>query len=496
MKKTIFVTGGAGYLGSTVCQKLLDKGYAVKCYDNLFYGSKGVESLIGDKNFKLIKANTVYIDNHEDELRDCYAVIHLAELANDPSCDLEPEMTEVFNFHMPVKLAHLAKKNNVKRFIFGSSCSVYGQGYNEHLTEYAPLNPLTRYAESKVKVESELLKLADSDFCMSILRQATLFGYSKRMRFDLSLNIMTKHAFADKKVIVLGGGEQWRPFLHVVDSANAFLAALEAEEKAVHGEIFNVGSDDLNYTIKDLADEVKNCLPETEVEIADVGVDRRSYRVNFNKINKVLGYSTKKTLKDGVTEILHGFQRGEFSEGNDDIYYNIKSLQKMVSTPVIEGGEHLCYHYIPFSLPDLGKEEEEEVLDTMRSGWLTTGPKAKKLEGMIADYVGARHCVAVNSCTAALHLSLVALGIKEGDEVITSPITWPATANVIVHCGATPVFVDVERDSLNIDPDKIEEKITDRTKAIIPVHMAGQPCDMDKINKIAKKHNLAVIEDA
>ena len=405
-------------------------------------------------------------------------------------------MTDVFNFQMPVRLANIAKENNVERFIFGSSCSVYGQGYNEHLTEYAPLNPLTRYAESKVKVESELLKLTDSDFCISILRQATLFGYSKRMRFDLSLNIMTKHAFNDKKIIVLGGGEQWRPFLHVSDSANAILKVLESDKELIKGEIFNVGSDDLNYRIVDLADEVRKNVPETEVEIADVGVDRRSYRVNFGKINKVLGYSTKKNLKDGVTEIVHGFQKGDFETGDSDVYYNIKSLQKMVSTPVIEGGEHLCYHYIPFGLPSLGKEEENEVLDTMRSGWLTTGPKTKKLEDMLADYVGAKHCIAVNSCTAALHLSLVGFGIKEGDEVITSPITWPSTANVIVHSGATPVFVDVEKDSMNIDPDGIEKKITDKTKAIIPVHMAGEPCDLDKIRKIAKKHKLLVIEDA
>ena len=496
MKKTILVTGGAGYLGSIVCQKLLNKGYAVRCYDNLFYGDKGIEGLIDNKDFKLIKANTAYITNYEDEFKGCHAVIHLAELANDPSCDLEPEMTEIFNFHMPLKLANIAKANNVKKFIFGSSCSVYGQGYNEHLTEYAPLNPLTRYAESKVKVESELLKLADSDFCMTILRQATLFGYSKRMRFDLSVNIMTKHAFTDKKIIVLGGGKQWRPFLHVSDSADAFIKVLESDDNKVGGEIFNVESNDLNYEIVDLAREVKKHIPEIEIEIADVGEDRRSYRVNFKKINDVLGYNTKKTVKDGVMEILHSFQRGEFENGDDDVYYNIKSLKKMVSTPVIDGGEHLCYHYVPFSLPELGEEEEKEVIDTMRSGWLTTGPKTKKLEEMIADYVGAKHCIAVNSCTAALHLSLVGLGIGEGDEVTTSPITWPSTANVIVHAGATPVFVDIEKDTLNIDPSKIEEKITSKTKAIIPVHMAGQPCDMDKISKIAKKHKLIVIEDA
>ena len=385
MSKTICVTGGAGYLGSMICQRLVDKGYMVKCYDNLYYGNKGIEGLMENSHFTLVKANTVYIDQYQDELKGCEAVIHLAELANDPSCDLEPEITDTFNFHAPVKLAQLAKKNGVKRFLFASSCSVYGKGYSDFLSEYSPLNPLTRYAESKARVEGELLKLADSDFCLSILRQATLFGYSKRMRFDLSVNIMTKHAFNDKRIIVLGGGRQWRPFLHVADAADAFVHVLEAEGELVHGEIFNVGSNELNYEILGLAQEVKRCVPEIQIEIADVGVDNRSYRVNFNKLQQVLGYKTKKTIKDGVTEILHGFQRGEFATGDDDSYYNIKLLQKMVSTPVVEGGEQLCYHFIPFSLPDLGKEEEDEVLDTMRSGWLTTGPKTKKLEQMIAD---------------------------------------------------------------------------------------------------------------
>ncbi|MDP3789163.1 MAG: DegT/DnrJ/EryC1/StrS aminotransferase family protein, partial [Candidatus Omnitrophota bacterium] len=164
--------------------------------------------------------------------------------------------------------------------------------------------------------------------------------------------------------------------------------------------------------------------------------------------------------------------------------------------PAIEGGDPVRSSFLPFSLPSLGPDEEKEVIDTLRSGWLTTGPKTHRLENMFREYFGCKHAVCVNSCTAALHLSLVALGIKEADEVITSPITWPATANVILHVGARPVFADVEADTLNIEPERIEEKITKKTKAIIPVHMAGQPCDMEKIYKIARKHKLYIIEDA
>ncbi|WP_067052225.1 UDP-4-amino-4,6-dideoxy-N-acetyl-beta-L-altrosamine transaminase [Methanofollis ethanolicus] len=151
---------------------------------------------------------------------------------------------------------------------------------------------------------------------------------------------------------------------------------------------------------------------------------------------------------------------------------------------------------IPYCLPEIGEEEIAEVVDTLRSGWLTMGPKTIAFEEQIAAYTGAKYAVAVNSCTAALHLSLLAYGIGRGDEVITSPYTFASTGNVIVHSGARPVFADIQRDTFNIDPEKINEAITPKTKAIIPVHFAGQPCDMKEIQEIADDHNLVVIEDA
>jgi len=152
--------------------------------------------------------------------------------------------------------------------------------------------------------------------------------------------------------------------------------------------------------------------------------------------------------------------------------------------------------FLPFALPSIGNEEIEEVIDTLKSGWITTGLKTKKFEDKFKAYIGCEHAIAVSSCTAALHLALVAAGIGQGDEVITTPFTFAATGEVIIYVGATPVFVDIKKDTYNIDPDKIEDAITSKTKAIIPVHFAGQPCDMDKILKIAHDHNLIVIEDA
>ena len=162
----------------------------------------------------------------------------------------------------------------------------------------------------------------------------------------------------------------------------------------------------------------------------------------------------------------------------------------------LEGGRPLRAEFLPYHQPSLGAEEEAEVLDTLRSGWLTTGPKAKAFERALAEYVGARHAVAMNSCTAALHVALEAKGVGPGDEVITTPITFASTANVIVHRGARPVFVDVQPATATIDPAKIEAALTPRTKAIIPVHLAGYVCDMGTIDAIAQQHRVTVVEDA
>ncbi|KAA0258996.1 DegT/DnrJ/EryC1/StrS family aminotransferase [Deferribacter autotrophicus] len=168
----------------------------------------------------------------------------------------------------------------------------------------------------------------------------------------------------------------------------------------------------------------------------------------------------------------------------------------MKSKPAIEGGKPVRDSFLVFGQPDISDDELNEVIDTIRSKWIGTGPKTHKFQEEFRKYIGAKYAHATNSCTAALHLSLIAAGIKPGDEVITTPMTFCATANAIIHAGATPIFVDIDKTTLNIDVNKIEEKITKKTKAILPVHFAGRPCNMDKIQEIAKKYNLVVIEDA
>lgn len=168
----------------------------------------------------------------------------------------------------------------------------------------------------------------------------------------------------------------------------------------------------------------------------------------------------------------------------------------MIEKPAIAGGKKARKSPLSSFPYSFGEEEVNEVVDTLKSGWITTGPKTHKFERMVRDYIGCKYTVALNSCTAGLHLSLLASGIGRGDEVITTPFTFAATSNVILHVGAKPVFVDIQKDTFNIDPDLIEKAITKKTKAIIPVHYGGHPCDMDEILEIAKNHNLFVIEDA
>lgn len=494
--KRILVTGGAGYLGSILCRKLLDKGHAVRCFDRLYFGMEPVKPLLKDKKFQLVQGDIINLEKMPSLLDDVDAVIHLAGIANDPTAELDPHLTHLVNYKSSVRLADMAKRRGVGRFIFASSCSVYGKALADVVDEDSPINPVSVYAESKALAEMEILKLKDKGFHPVSLRQATLYGLSPRMRFDLAINLMVLHSLTKGKIFIWGGGDQWRPFLHVDDAAEAMMHCLSAPIKKISGKIYNLGSTRDNYKIINLAMAVKDAVKGTTLDVIPENSDKRSYCVNCDRVHKELRWKPRRGIREGIEELSRFFEGKTASQLEKDLYYNIRTVQKFIQTPAVENGDPVRPDFLPFNLPLLGKEEEDEVIDTLRSGWLTTGPKTKKLEGMFQDYLGCRNAICVNSCTAALHLSLVALDIKKGDEVITSPITWPATANVIVHTGATPVFADVDPETFNINPEEIERKITSRTKAVIPVHMAGQPCDMAAIRRIAKKHKLFVIEDA
>ena len=494
--KRILVAGGAGYLGSVLVPILLDDGYAVRVLDRLYFGKGPLAGFADVPEFELVEGDIRDLDNYPGLLDGIDGIVHLASLSNDPSCDLDPELSRAIIHEGSAALALRAKKAGIERFVFASSCSVYGHGAVELLTESSEKNPVSTYASLKLEAEDALLGMADNTFVPVILRQATLFGASPRMRFDLAINRMVATAITREKIEVFSGGTHWRPFLHLKDASRVMIMCLEAPAEQVSGQVFNVGSDKLNFKVVDLAHEVASRFPDIAVEMLPGDEDPRTYRVSFTKLKAVLGYEPATTLDTGIKEVATILGDGTVPDPWNEIHHNVQQMKSLLAAPAVAGGESAAPRFIPFSRPSLGAEEEREVIDTLRSGWITTGPRVERFEREFAANVGADHAVAVSSCTAGLHLSLVALGVGPGDEVITSPLTWPSTANVILHQGAEPVFVDVDPQTLCIDPEKIEAAITSKTKAIIPVHMAGNVCDMDAITAIARGRDIHIVEDA
>jgi dTDP-4-amino-4,6-dideoxygalactose transaminase/nucleoside-diphosphate-sugar epimerase len=498
LTKRVLVTGGAGYLGSVLVPMLLDEGCEVQVFDRLLFGRQPLAAVLDHPRFRLIEGDITRLGDANELLDGVDTVFHLAGLSNDPTCDLKPELTHRVNYEATTELARRASRAGVRRFLFASSCSVYGANSNVVADERSELHPISLYAEKKAEAEDALFALPAPGMSITALRMATLYGLSPRMRFDLAVNLMVMNAVTQGSIYVLGGGRQWRPFIHVADAAQAFLTASNASPDLIDHQIFNVGHEDQNYQIHELANLVRDALPTLDVSVIEVpdDADPRSYNVAFRKIAEQLGFTPRYGMNDSVVEIARAIQSGRLGDCSETRFYTVKHLKSLADRPAMAGGDPVRGEFLPFALPLLGREEEEEVLDTLRSGWLTTGPKTMRFESDLANYVGAKHAIAVNSCTAALHVSLAALGVGRGDEVITTGITFPATANVIFHQGARPVLVDVDPTTLNIDPRAIEAAITPHTKAIIPVHMAGQPADMSAIWSIAERHGLAVIEDA
>lgn len=491
----VLVTGGAGYLGCRLVPLLLEEGWAVRAVDRGCYGFDGLDPFRGSEAFELIQGDVRRLQELGDVLQGVDAVVHLAGLANDPSCDLDPDMAWDVNVESTLELARAAVQAGVGRFILASSCSIYGQGVFEWLDEASPANPVSTFARTKLAAENGLLAMASASFTPVVMRAATLFGVSPRMRFDLAVNQMVATAIRHGRIEIRGGGQQWRPFLHVDDAARGYVALLGAPAEAVGGERFNLGSNALNIRINDLAEAVASMLPGTAIDRATDDDDRRTYRVNFDKVSSRLNFACRISLATGVQHLLDyvgALEANPFSEP----YFNAQRVKHLLATPVSQGGDPVAARFVPLSRPSLGIEEEQAVLETLRSGWLTSGHHIAAFEAAFSRTISARHTVAVTSCTAAIHLALVHLGLKPGDEVITPPLTWASTGNTLLNMGARVVFADVDPETLNLDPASAEAAITERTRAIIPVHLAGHPCDLDGLRAVARRHGLPLIEDA
>ncbi len=308
--RRILVIGGAGYIGSVLVRNLLRKGYYVKVIDNLLYGDKGISELYGRKNFEFLKGDITNISDIVEALKDVDSVIHLAAIVGDPASKIKPRETLEINYFSTKILGEIAKHLGISKFIFASSCSVYGFA-KEECTEESKTNPLSLYAETKLLSEKALLELKGNGFCPVILRFATAFGYSPRMRFDLVVNLLIAKAIKEKKITIFGEGKQFRSFIHVKDISGAIIKVLEAPLGKVYGEIFNVGSEKLNMDIKSLSFEIKKYIPEAELVFLKEKEDNRSYKVSFEKIKRVLNFDTKYSIKEAVEKIKEVFEKGE-----------------------------------------------------------------------------------------------------------------------------------------------------------------------------------------
>jgi nucleoside-diphosphate-sugar epimerase len=325
----VLVTGGAGYVGHVLTPRLLAEGYNVTVYDMLWYGAR----LPNSPNLKVIQGDIRDQAAMADALKGQDAVLHLACISNDASYDLDETLSETVNYDCFEPMVIAAKKAGIKRFVYCSSSSVYGVSDNPNVTEEHPLLPLTLYNKFKGMCEPLLWKHKSENFVSTVIRPATLCGYSPRTRLDLSVNILTNHA-ANKGKITVFGGDQMRPNLHIEDMVDAYVMMLEAPADKINGEIFNIAYQ--NHSIASIAKIVKKIVEEQMPELGDIEIittpsnDNRSYHVNSDKVRRVLGFEPKRNLEDAVRDLTRAFRNHLLPDSFDnDWYYNVRTMKKI-----------------------------------------------------------------------------------------------------------------------------------------------------------------------
>jgi nucleoside-diphosphate-sugar epimerase len=303
----VLITGHQGYIGTVMAPLLADAGHEVVGLDSDLFE----QCTFGEAPREFPSIRKDLRDVEGADLKGFDAVIHLAGLSNDPLGNLNPNLTYDINYHASMRLARLAKEAGVARYLFSSSCSTYGAAGDKILDETAEFNPVTPYGRSKMLVEQEVSHLASAEFSPVFLRNATAYGVSPRLRFDLVLNNLTAWAVTTGRVFIKSDGTPWRPIVHIEDISRAFLAALEAPRELIHNQAFNVGRCEENYQIRDLAEIVKETVPGCTIEFAaDAGPDKRCYRADFSRIAKVLpAFQPKWDARRGARELYEAYKK-------------------------------------------------------------------------------------------------------------------------------------------------------------------------------------------
>jgi nucleoside-diphosphate-sugar epimerase len=335
-KMKILVTGHNGYIGTVLVPMLHAAGHEVTGLDSDLYA----RCTFGSNMPSVPELKKDIRDIEASDLEGFDAVMHLAALSNDPLGNLNPTLTYEINHKASVQLARFAKQAGVPRFLFSSSCSTYGAAGEEMLTEEADFNPVTPYGESKVFVERDLAELADDDFSPTYLRNATAYGVSPRLRFDIVLNNLVAWAYSTGSVLIKSDGTPWRPIVHIEDISRAFIAVLNAPRDLVHNQAFNVGRNDQNYRISELAEIVRETVPGCRIEYAQDGSpDKRTYRVDFSKIMKILPeFKPQWDARKGAQELYETYQKAglKLDEFEGPKYKRIDHIKQLINDGLLD----------------------------------------------------------------------------------------------------------------------------------------------------------------
>ncbi len=330
----ILVTGDRGYIGSALVPLLIKQNFEVVGFDTEFFKTQISPS---PNSYRKITKDIREIS--QDDLKGIDAVIHLSALSNDPMGEIDPNLTSEINFKGSIKLAKLAKKNGVKRFLFSSSCSIYGIAKEGTVSEESPVKPLTAYAKSKIDTERELIKLADSSFCVGILRNSTVYGFSPKFRNDLVVNNLVTTALAFEEIRILSDGTPWRPLIDVRDLGRIFIEFLTVDSGKINGKIINIGFDENNLQVKDIVSIVQKYVPNCKVVYTgEHGKDTRSYKVNFDKFKSLFPkinqeWTLDKSIEDMVESLKNmNFGKEEFESGK---FTRLAALKNLSSSKLI-----------------------------------------------------------------------------------------------------------------------------------------------------------------
>ena len=352
-KRQILIIGGAGYIGSALVGQLLARGYRVRVLDLLIYGREPIMPFLEHPQFELKVADFRQVDTVVEAMNDIDAVVHLGAIVGDPACALNERLTIDINVMATRMIAEVAKGMGVYRFVFASTCSVYGASH-EILDERSALHPVSLYARTKIASEHILSSLSTPRFAPTCLRFGTIYGLSGRTRFDLVVNLFVAKAIVDGEITV-SGGDQWRPFVHVEDAAAAICLTLQSPLKTISGQSFNVGADDQNFTIMTVAELVRKHVPATRILVKPFSEERRNYRVTFGKIRK-LGFAPQFKVEDGIVQVAQALTSGKVGDYRDVRYSNVKFLSEEGAFRLIQSQDGWAYALVNEPMPNASLE--------------------------------------------------------------------------------------------------------------------------------------------